>query len=65
MGRPAVMKRLLQGTEGEAGMGRPAGPPTDDPPGVGIDDEGDIGEPRPGRDVGGAIGRTRQIGSTP
>lgn len=33
-------------------MGRPAGPPTDDPPGVCIDDEGDVHEPRPGRDVG-------------
>lgn len=33
-------------------MGRPAGPPTDDPAGVAIDDESDIDEPRPGRDVG-------------
>lgn len=32
MDRPAVMKRLLQGIEDEAGMGRLAGPPTDDPP---------------------------------
>lgn len=33
-------------------MRRSAGSPADDPPGVGIDDEGDIDEPRPGRDVG-------------
>ena len=51
MGRPAIMKCLLQG-EHEVGMRRSAGPPTDDPPGVGIDDEGDVDKPRPGRDVG-------------
>jgi len=32
-------------------MSRPAGPPADDPPSIGIDDEGDVDEPRPGRDV--------------
>jgi hypothetical protein len=30
----------------------PAGPPTDDPPGVCVDDEGDIDEAGPGRDIG-------------
>jgi hypothetical protein len=52
MGRPAIMKRLLQGVENEAGMRRSTRSPTDDPPGVGIDDESDVDEPRPGRDVG-------------
>jgi hypothetical protein len=39
MGRPAIMKRLFQSIEDEAGMCRPAGPPADDPPSIGIDDE--------------------------
>jgi hypothetical protein len=42
MGGPAVIKHRLQGIEHEAGMGRPAAPPIDDPPGVDIDDEGDV-----------------------
>ena len=52
MGRPSIVKRLFRGIEDEAGMSRPAGPPTHDPPSIGIDDEGDIDEPRPGRDAG-------------
>ena len=32
MGRPTIVKRLLQSIEHEAGMGRLAGPPTDNPP---------------------------------
>jgi hypothetical protein len=50
MGRPTIVKRLFQGIKDEAGMCRPAGSPADDAPGVGIDDEGDVDEPRPGRD---------------
>lgn len=41
MGRAAIVKRLFQGVEDEAGMGRPASSPADDPPGIGIDDEGE------------------------
>ena len=52
MGRPSIVKRLFQGIEDEAGMSRPAGPPTHDPPGVGVDDESYVDEPRPGGDVG-------------
>ena len=52
MRRPTIVKRLFQCIEDEAGMSRPAGPPADDPPSIGIDDEGDVDEPRPGRDVG-------------
>jgi hypothetical protein len=52
MGRPAIVKRLLQGIEDEAGMGRPACSPANDPPSIGVDNEGDVDEPRLGRDVG-------------
>src|SRR6185437_11745926 len=51
-GRPSVMKRLFQSVQDKVRMGCPAGPPTDDPPGVGVDDEGDIDEAGPGRDIG-------------
>lgn len=44
MNRPPVMKRLFQGIQDETGMCGPAGSPTDDPPGVGIDHEGDVDE---------------------
>jgi len=49
---PPVMKRLLEGIENEAGMRRPARPPANDTPGKGVDDEGDIDEAGPGRDIG-------------
>lgn len=52
MGRPAIVKRLFQSIENKAGVRRPAGPPAYDPPSIGIDDEGDVDKPRPGRDVG-------------
>ena len=52
MGRPSIVKRLFQGIKDEACMGRPAGPPAYYPPSIGIDDEGDIDEPRLDRDVG-------------
>ena len=51
-GRPSVMKRLFQSVQDKVRGGCPAGPPTDDPPGVGVDDEGDIDEAGPGRDIG-------------
>ncbi len=44
MDRSAIVKRLLQDIEDEAGMRLPAGPLTDDPPGIGVDDEGDVDE---------------------
>ena len=34
-GRPSVMERLFEGVQDEVGVRRPAGPPADDPPGVG------------------------------
>jgi hypothetical protein len=44
IGGPWVMKRLLQGIQDKVGMRSPAGPPADDPPSIGVDDEGDIDE---------------------
>ena len=52
MDGPPVMEGLLQRIEHEAGVRRPAGPPADDPPSIGIDHEGDVDEPGPGRDIG-------------
>jgi hypothetical protein len=48
----AVVKRLLERVEHEAGMGRPRDRPADDATGVGVDDEGDVDEHGPGRHVG-------------
>ena len=45
------MERLFEGVQDEVGVRRPAGPPADDPPGVGVDDEGDIDEAGPGRHI--------------
>jgi hypothetical protein len=47
-----VVQRLFQRVENEPGRRLPADPPADDPPGEGVDDEGDMDEARPGRDVG-------------
>lgn len=47
-----VMERLFQGIENETGMGGPARPPAADATGIGVDDEGDIDEAGPGRDIG-------------
>ena len=52
MDGPSVVQRLLQRVEHEAGVRRPRHAPADDAPGVGVDDEGDVDEARPGRDVG-------------
>src|SRR5690606_15725840 len=51
MNGPATTKRLFQRIQHEAGIRGSAGAPTDDPPGVSVDDEGDVDEPRPGRDM--------------
>src|SRR5690606_5559532 len=48
---PPIVKRLFKRIQHEAGMRRPAGPPANDPPGISVDDEGDVDEPRPGRDI--------------
>jgi hypothetical protein len=46
------MQRLLQRVQHEAGVRRAGDAPADDAPGKGVDDEGDIDEAGPGRDVG-------------
>ncbi len=45
------MKCLFQRIQDETGMRRPAGSPANDPPGIGIDNEGDVNEARPGGDI--------------
>jgi hypothetical protein len=37
-----IVKRLLQGVENEAGIGRAGHPPAHDPAGERVDDEGDV-----------------------
>ena len=66
MDGPAIVERLLQGVEDEAGMGGAGHPPADDPPGERVDDEGDVDEALPRRDVGEILsansGRRRESG---
>jgi hypothetical protein len=49
---PPGMQRQLQRLEDEARLGGARHAPADDPPGIGVDDEGDIDEARPGGDIG-------------
>lgn len=49
--RPLVMNRLLQGIKNKPGMGRGADPPADDLAGVGVNDESDVSEAPPSRDI--------------
>ena len=51
-GGPAVVQRLLQGIEDEAGVGCAGNPPADNAPGKGVDDEGHVDEALPGGHVG-------------
>jgi len=54
------MQGLLQRIEHEAGVRRSRGPPADDPAGIGVDDEGDVDEAGPGRDIG-EVGQPQDI----
>ena len=47
-----VVERLLEGVEHEARMSCPRHPPADDAAREGVDHEGGVDEPLPGRDVG-------------
>jgi hypothetical protein len=47
----AIMKRLLQGIENEAGVSRAADPPADNAASIGVDHERHIDEARPGGDI--------------
>jgi hypothetical protein len=63
---PAIVERLLQRVEDEAGLGGAGDPPADDPAGEGVDDEGDVDEALPRRDIGEILsansGRRRESG---
>ena len=48
----AIVQSLLQRVEDETSVSSPARPPTNDPPCERIDDERDVDEPGPGRDIG-------------
>jgi hypothetical protein len=50
--RAALMQRLVQCVQHEAGVSRAGGAPADDAPRKGVDDKGDIDEAGPGRDKG-------------
>src|SRR3954470_19291904 len=50
--RTPVIECLFESSEKEAVFGRSRRPPADDPPGKDVDDEGDVDEALPGRDIG-------------
>ena len=50
--RPAIMQRLFECIENEAGVSRARVTPTDDLSGVDVDDEGDVDEAWPCGDIG-------------
>ena len=50
--RLAIVKGIFDGIEHEAGVGAARCSPTDDPPCERVDDERDVNEPGPGRDIG-------------
>ena len=52
MDRATIVDSLLQSVENEARVRRSADPPAHDVAGIDVDHEGDVDEPRPGRDVG-------------
>ena len=47
-----MVERLFESIEHKASLGRSRHPPADDAAGEGIDDEGDVDKPLPGRDIG-------------
>ncbi len=47
-----LMKRLFQSIEYEPGVRRSTHPPSDNPGGEGVDDEGHVDEALPGGDIG-------------
>ena len=59
-----VVERLFQGIEDKAGLGRSRNPPADDAAGEGIDDEGNVDKPLPGRDIG-EVRHPQRIGRGP
>ena len=51
MDRPSIMQRLFQRIEQEAGLRCARGPPAHDPAGIGVEDDGDVDEDGPSRDI--------------
>jgi hypothetical protein len=62
MHEPAAVDRagLLQRIEHEGCVRRAGGPPAHDPAGIGVDDEGDVDEAGPGRDIG-EVGEPKDV----
>jgi hypothetical protein len=58
--RAAIVERLLEGVEDEAGAGRGGNTPADNAAGEGIDDEGRVEEALPGRNVG-EVGHPKRV----
>lgn len=54
------MQRLFQGIENETSMRRPARPPADDSPGVGVNHKSHIDKAAPRRDIG-EIGKPESV----
>ncbi len=52
MQRAPLVQGLFRRIQDEASARGPRHTPADDPPRIGVDDEGDAGEPWPGRDIG-------------
>ncbi len=52
MNGPAFVQGLLKRVEDKGGVGRPTDPPANNPPGIGVDDKGDIDHAAPRRDIG-------------
>ncbi len=50
--RPAILESLLQGIQDKVCMGGAGDPPSDDPPGEGVDHEGHVDKASPGGDIG-------------
>lgn len=52
MNGTTIGKNPLKGIQHNVRMGRPSRHPTDNPPSIDIDHEGDISKARPGREIG-------------
>lgn len=51
MDGPPFVQGLFESIKDEARMGGPAHPPADDAAGIGVDDESDVDEARPGAET--------------
>src|SRR5690606_31605980 len=60
MDRPPIVQGLLQRIEHEARVCRARRSPADDPASIGVDDEGDVDEAGPGRNIG-EVGEPKRV----